>query len=294
MESVHPAAALFPMMTADELQALADDIRENGLREPIETYDGQIIDGRNRLEACKLSGVTPRMREWDGEGSLTAYIVSKNLRRRHLTPSQRAELGRELEPLFAAEAAEQQENAPKNREGKFALVVDKVGKSAERAAKSVGSSERSVKAAKAIHAAAPELSEKIKAGELTVHAAEKQIKEEAAAKPSRPTDELGVVLPDNMIPVFEARKRMKAVLNHLSKLKTLIGEAIALPGSDEIDNARAQQAERDRKNIGNLFRFAMPYALCSPVFIANHAEHDLAKRGWLTEQQYKNLPDGEK
>ena len=31
---VHPAATLFPMMDAEALQALADDIREHGQREP--------------------------------------------------------------------------------------------------------------------------------------------------------------------------------------------------------------------------------------------------------------------
>ena len=31
----HPAANIFPMMSDDEVQALADDIRENGQRVPI-------------------------------------------------------------------------------------------------------------------------------------------------------------------------------------------------------------------------------------------------------------------
>ncbi len=31
----HPAAALFPLYTGEQMEALADDVRESGLREPI-------------------------------------------------------------------------------------------------------------------------------------------------------------------------------------------------------------------------------------------------------------------
>ena len=54
---VHPAAELFPKMDAEALQALADDIREHGQREPVILYHGAVLDGRNRLRACELAGV---------------------------------------------------------------------------------------------------------------------------------------------------------------------------------------------------------------------------------------------
>ncbi len=60
---VFPAADVFPMMTDDELQELAEDIRANGLRQPvtIAKINGvwMLIDGRNRREACKIAGVVP-------------------------------------------------------------------------------------------------------------------------------------------------------------------------------------------------------------------------------------------
>ena len=51
--SFHPACLLFPRLADDELRALADDIRQNGLLNPIVTLDGAILDGRNRLAACR-------------------------------------------------------------------------------------------------------------------------------------------------------------------------------------------------------------------------------------------------
>jgi ParB/Sulfiredoxin domain len=90
--SIHPAADLFPMMTADELQELATDIETNGLRFPIMMdADGKVlIDGRNRLEACKLAKVEPRFAKLPDGSDPLAFIASVNLMRRNLTKGQQA------------------------------------------------------------------------------------------------------------------------------------------------------------------------------------------------------------
>lgn len=86
---VFAAADVFPMMADDELRELAEDIRENGVREPIVIANGELIDGRNRRAACKIAGVTPPTRELNGEDP-TAYVLSANIHRRHMTKGQRA------------------------------------------------------------------------------------------------------------------------------------------------------------------------------------------------------------
>ena len=58
---VHPAADLFPMMGQDELRALGEDIKANGIKTAIGTWfdkDEQewLIDGRNRLDALAALG----------------------------------------------------------------------------------------------------------------------------------------------------------------------------------------------------------------------------------------------
>lgn len=104
--AVHPAAMLFPLLQGAEFGALVEDIEINGLREPIVLYQGVVLDGRNRLRACELAGVPPRFVEWDGVGSPLAFIVSRNLRRRHLNESQRSILGAQVKAMFEEEAAE--------------------------------------------------------------------------------------------------------------------------------------------------------------------------------------------
>src|SRR5215204_6030922 len=55
---IHPAAELFPLMSEAELEQLAEDIKENRLLVRIVLLpDGQLIDGRNRLDAAERAGL---------------------------------------------------------------------------------------------------------------------------------------------------------------------------------------------------------------------------------------------
>lgn len=61
----HPAAKLFPMINDAELDELAADIAANGQHDPIIiTTAGLVLDGRNRLEACRRAKVEPEVQLW--------------------------------------------------------------------------------------------------------------------------------------------------------------------------------------------------------------------------------------
>ena len=48
------------MLADDELDELAADIKARGLLQPIVLdAEGRVLDGRNRLAACKKAGVKP-------------------------------------------------------------------------------------------------------------------------------------------------------------------------------------------------------------------------------------------
>lgn len=104
MISSHPAAELFPFMSDEELAELAADIRAHGLLEPIVLLGGLVLDGRNRLRACEAAGVEPRFVEWDGSGDPAVWVISKNLKRRHLDTSQRGMVALKLVGYYAAAA----------------------------------------------------------------------------------------------------------------------------------------------------------------------------------------------
>lgn len=103
----HEAANLFPLLPPEDLHELAQDISENGLLNPVVVFESKVLDGRNRLLACKEAGVKPVFTEWKEDGvSPVAWVVSLNLKRRHLTPAQRAAVSVEAMPLLEAEAKE--------------------------------------------------------------------------------------------------------------------------------------------------------------------------------------------
>ena len=87
---VHPAAAIFPMISGEAFNRLKEDIEENGQHEPVVLWKGMLLDGRNRLRACDELGIEPSECELDDDVDPVAYVVSANLHRRHLTPSQAA------------------------------------------------------------------------------------------------------------------------------------------------------------------------------------------------------------
>jgi hypothetical protein len=89
---IHPAAELMPEMLWPEQERLLEDIKANGLQQPIVLLGGRVLDGRHRQELCELPEIKPRyvrLKAADVPDPV-AYVLSANLHRRHLDESQRA------------------------------------------------------------------------------------------------------------------------------------------------------------------------------------------------------------
>lgn len=174
--TVHPAADAFPMMSDAELEELAADIAANGLRHPLVfTHDGaMLIDGRNRLRACQIAGVEiadERLPEDWTDAQIIDFIVSANVKRRHLTPSQKAMVASALEPMYAEAARERMLAGKADPRANSPQGSTEQNKSREQAAKAVGASGRSVSDAKALKRDAPDLADKVVNGDMTLNAA---------------------------------------------------------------------------------------------------------------------------
>lgn len=203
---VHEAANLFPIIDDDNLKALAEDIRIHGQQEPIWMFEGQLLDGRNRVIACAMIGRDPIRKEWKPQPGETpaTFVMSRNVHRRHLTASQRAAVAVQLEAVIASERKEMRKRAKATEVGfssstkapvsltpggstsvKFtsnpevdeARVGEKVrpGRSRDQAAQAMRVSAGYVNDAKDLKKAAPDTFEKVLAGEMTIGAAQHEV-----------------------------------------------------------------------------------------------------------------------
>lgn len=175
---VHPAAELFPMMDAEALQALADDIREHGQREPVILYHGEVLDGRNRLRACELAGVEPLTCVRDDVGDPIDFVLSLNKHRRHLEPAQLATLSVDVRAAYAVAAAERMRatlrvgtvtpasNGPLLAGTAPVTTQDNNARSLVQAAKQVGAGINATATMAAVQRVAPEVFAAVKSGAI--------------------------------------------------------------------------------------------------------------------------------
>jgi hypothetical protein len=167
----HPLADCFPMLPESELEELAADIKANGLRENIMLYEGQILDGRNRYAACQKVGFSIKNSITQYEGSdPIGYVISVNLRRRHLGTGQRA--------MIAAKLATATVGGDHSSNSTNGIPV-------ARMAKEMNVGATSVTAARAILKAAPEAAAEVTAGKICLNEGAKRAGVAKKAKPAK-------------------------------------------------------------------------------------------------------------
>ena len=178
----HPAAAIFPLLDEEAMGRLAADIGRNGLLHPVVLAEGLVLDGRNRLEACRRAGVEPRVVEFDGSDPV-AYVIAANLERRHLSPSQQAALAVRLIPLLAVQARERQVSGL--RQGARVPVPEKIpergeaaGEARAVAARMVGVNPHYVSDAVRLAEKSPVAFQAVENGEMGLSAAMRELRRE--------------------------------------------------------------------------------------------------------------------
>lgn len=152
----HPYADLFPWIEGAAFDELKADIAANGIREPIVFYEDQVLDGRNRYMAARDLGIDYPRVEYQGDDPL-GFVVSLNLKRRHMSERERA--------MVASRLA----NMPQGARTDIAPIG---AMSDAAAAKMLNVSERSVERAKAVRRdGAPTLVVAVETGDVSLSAA---------------------------------------------------------------------------------------------------------------------------
>lgn len=154
----HPYADIFPWIDGPAFKELVEDVRQNGVLEPIVFLDGAILDGRNRYMAAREAGVEYPRVEYTGDDPL-GFVISHNLTRRHLDAGQRA--------MVASRIAKLPRGRPSGNTEISAIVPTQ-----EQAARLMNVSTDSIQFARKVEEnGAPELIAAVDAGEASISAA---------------------------------------------------------------------------------------------------------------------------
>ena len=161
----HEYANLFPMMQGEELDILREDVRRNGVREPVVMLGDAILDGRNRYVCARDLGMAYPVREFDGDDPL-AFVVSANLVRRHLSESQRASIAARIANMDHGRAPTKERQICRSCRSRSKPPRPSVTQAD--AARMFNVSDRSIRAAKQVQEDAPALAPRVDSGAISV------------------------------------------------------------------------------------------------------------------------------
>jgi N6-adenosine-specific RNA methylase IME4 len=171
---------LIPALSAEEYAQLEANILNEGIREPIITWNGYIIDGHNRYDIATRFDLEYKTtsKHFESEIDVKIWMATNQLGRRNLSDYVKGELMAEIEKL---EKEKGKRNISANKGGTTTLsVIDKEAHNTrEIIRKKLGWSSGKKAQFDVVKKKAPEeVKEKLRNNELTIHAAYKEIKKE--------------------------------------------------------------------------------------------------------------------
>jgi len=107
--SINPELkSLIPPLTAEEFKQLETNVCQEGIREPIITWQGTIVDGHNRYELAQMYDLPFKVKEmaFASMEDCKEWMIRNQFGRRNLSNYQRSVLALELESVFKAKAKE--------------------------------------------------------------------------------------------------------------------------------------------------------------------------------------------
>ncbi|WP_435322294.1 ParB/RepB/Spo0J family partition protein [Klebsiella sp. HN106] len=219
----HDTANAFPYISGDAYETLKEDIRINGILEPVYLFEGKIIDGRNRYRVAKELGLDDiPTQEYEGDNPV-GFVQSMNLHRRQLTPSQKAAAA-----AFLAEFKQGQHGDEEEYETQEAI------------AKKLGISRRMVVEATSLKKNADsKLIERVKTGDISLH--------NATAIARLNSEDQKSIVSEGAERVKEVAKKIKAMTKGKGRKKKDDPERII--GLDAIENYTFPETKKSQSEI---------------------------------------------
>jgi hypothetical protein len=237
---IHAAASVFPLLEGERFQSLVDSIAEHGVQNPIVSYKGEVLDGRNRLRAVmKLRDEGHKVDlpcvGWDDKCGMspTEWVAAQNLDRRHLSPDAYVAATAAINRILRKEAKERQaatkldgskpgpgrgkktvgtkRSPPLKRDEKAKQAASTAGQVAAKAGVSLRKAKQAVKLDQAVEdGVVPEEVQK------EVIAGKKKLRDAVKAVPAKPKP-----------PKKAAKKNQRAAADVFDDLRLLLQELLA-------------------------------------------------------------------
>ena len=169
---------LIPPLTNEEYKQLESNCLEEGIREPILTWNDYIIDGHNRYKIAQQWSLEfkTESKSFNSEDDVKEWMILNQFGRRNLSNYQRSVLALQLEDVFRAKAKENQIRKPNSV---LQISAEQKLDTRKELSKVAAVSHDTIAKVKKIQEKAPEeVKAKLRTGEVSINAAYKEIKKE--------------------------------------------------------------------------------------------------------------------
>jgi DNA modification methylase len=182
MQILQELESLIPPLSNEEFKQLERNILEEGIREPLITWNGILIDGHNRYRIAQEHDINYETleKEFDNIFLVKVWMIYNQFGRRNLSNYWRSVLALELEDVFKVKAKEikAEKISEFRKTGEISQISDKPDTKKD-LAKIANVSHDTIAKVKKIQAnATPEVKEKLNTGTMSINEAYKEIKKE--------------------------------------------------------------------------------------------------------------------
>lgn len=184
MQILKELEVLIPPLTSEEFKQLERNILEEGIRDPLVTWNGILVDGHNRYRIAQeydIDYVTVE-KEFADMNAVKEWMINNQFGRRNLNNYQRSVLALQLEDVFKAKAKENLVLSGGDKKSGTQISANPIIQRVEtrqEIAKVANVSHDTISKVKKIEAtASPEIKAKVSTGQISINEAFKEIKKE--------------------------------------------------------------------------------------------------------------------
>jgi DNA modification methylase len=182
MQILQELESLIPPLSSEEFKQLERNVLEEGIREPLITWNGILIDGHNRYRIAQEHDMNYETleKEFENINRVKEWMINNQFGRRNLSNYQRSVLALQLEDVFKEKAKENYiQNVGRPSKSEQISAPIKPIETRQEIAKVANVSHDTIAKVKKIEAVAtPEVKARLNTGTMSINEAYKEIKKE--------------------------------------------------------------------------------------------------------------------